>query len=513
MRRESHRLSSGGLGATFGRVSARFALALLVLLAGALPRAASAQLPEDRRTLTRTVSYAEMEAFLAGVSGRGPITTSVEATTAGGRSVHLVHATRGGTPSFRILFYAQQHGDEVSGKDALLYMVRDIARDPALLPPDVDLWILPMMNPDGAEAGTRRNAAGADLNRDHLALEQPETQALHRVARRVRPHLAVDGHEFTRDSRERRSRGWIAWPDITMDGVNNPLFDPAVVAAARRWVDDAAPAVEAAGHAYFRYTVGGLPPEEEQRHSAPDVDSGLNAIGMYGGLSFIIEAAVRRSVPDPAADLAARVDAYLTLLWGFVRDTRHRAEDRAAVERARARPLPPFLPTNSLWVNPGMAISEFPVREIETGRKRLVPTANLMTTLAVKRSVPTPLGYAVEPRAAADFRLLLERHGIPFEPLAAPRPVRAERCLLVRLEDEFDELYSRYEGRQVVRCEAAGPRELAASALWVPLEGEAAVRAALVLEPASLYGVYTEPRFRKLVAPGEPVPVLRVVRP
>ena len=36
---------------------------------------------------------------------------------------------------------------------------------------------------------------------------------------------------------------------------------------------------------------------------------------------------------------------------------------------------------------------------------------------------------------------------------------------------------------------------------------------ALVLEPAALYGVYTEPRFRKLVAPGEPVPVLRVVRP
>ena len=129
----------------------------------------------------------------------------MEATTSGGRSVYLVHATRGGTPSFRVLFYAQQHGDEVSGKDALLYMVRDIARDPALLPPDVDLWVLPMMNPDGAEAGTRRNGAGADLNRDHLVLEQPETQALHRVVRRVRPHLSVDCHEFTRDSKERRA--------------------------------------------------------------------------------------------------------------------------------------------------------------------------------------------------------------------------------------------------------------------------------------------------------------------
>jgi len=99
---------------------------LFVLLASP----AAAQLPEDRRALRRTVSYAEMEAFLASVDGRGPVTTSVEATTAQGRKVHLVRAASGGEPSFRVLFYAQQHGDEVSGKDALLYLVRDVARDP-----------------------------------------------------------------------------------------------------------------------------------------------------------------------------------------------------------------------------------------------------------------------------------------------------------------------------------------------------------------------------------------------
>ena len=96
-----------------------------------------------------------------------------------------------------------------------------------------------------------------------------------------------------------------------MDGVNNPLFDPAVIAAAAALGGRSAAPAAAAGHAFFRYTVGGLPPDEEQRHSAPDVDCGLNAVGMYGGLSFIIEAAVRRSAPDPSADLAGRVDAYL----------------------------------------------------------------------------------------------------------------------------------------------------------------------------------------------------------
>ncbi|MBZ5590276.1 MAG: succinylglutamate desuccinylase/aspartoacylase family protein [Acidobacteriia bacterium] len=485
---------------------------LLLCCASAVAQAITAAFPADRRQLTSTISYAEMEAFLREVDGKGPIQVSVEGTTAQGRSVFLVHASRGGTPSFRILFYAQQHGDEVAGKVALLYMIRDIAAKTELLPTDADLWVMPMMNPDGGEAGTRRNAAKADLNRDHIVLEQPETQALYRVVRRVRPHLAVDCHEFGRDSEERRRRGWIAYPDITMDGLNNPLFDPAVIAAAQRWVDEAEAPEAAAGHPFLRYTVGGMPPDEEQRHSAPDIDGGLNAVGMYGGLSFIIESAVMRGASAPAGDLARRVDAYLVLFWRFVNGDGHRQEDLAAVEHARRRPLPAFIPTNYLWVNPGMAITEFPVVDAATGRMLKVPTANMMTVMAVKTAVPTPLAYAVEAKAAPDFKPLLERHGIPFEELTAARTVRAEVCTLLRIEDEFDDLYSRYEGRQIVRREEPAARELPAGSLWVPLEGEAAVRTALVLEPAAMYGPFQYPRFRKLVAPNSPLPVLRILR-
>ncbi len=489
----------------------RAAPILLASLALAGPAPTTA-LPVDPRSLAKTISYAEMVSFLASVDGKGPVHVSVEGTTAKGRAIYLVHATRGGSPSFRILFYAQQHGDEVSGKDALLFLVRDIVARPELLPLDVDLWIMPMMNPDGAEAGTRRNGAGADLNRDHIVLEQPETQALHRVARRVRPHLAVDCHEFTRDSEERRGRGWIAWPDITMDGVNNPLFDPAVIAAAQRWVDESAAPEAAAGHAFLRYSVGGMPPDEEQRHSAPDIDGGLNAIGMYGGLSFIIEAAVFRGANAPASDLGNRVDAYLVLLRRFVDGAGHRQDDLAAVEAARRRPLPQFIPTNYLWVNPGMTVTQFPVIEAATGQTLKIPTANMMTVMAVKAAVPAPLAYAVDPGAAATFAPLLDRHGIPYEVVNDGRIVKTESCTLLRIEDDFDELYGRYEGRQIVRREAPVERRLAPGSLWVPLAGEAAVRAALVLEPAAMYGVYQYPRFRALTTPGQALPVVRVVR-
>jgi hypothetical protein len=483
------------------------------LALGICTSAVAAGLPEDRRTLTKSTSFAEMEAFLTALPASGLATVTVEGTSGAGRSLYLVHLQRSPAATWRVLLYAQQHGDEVSGKDALLYLIRDAVRNPETLPADVDLWIMPMVNPDGAEAGTRRNGAGADLNRDHIVLEQPETQALHRVARRLRPHLAVDCHEFSRDSEEWRARGWVKWPDITMDGLNNPLFDPDVVAAAARRVESAAAASARAGHPFLRYWVGGVPPDAEQRHSAPDIDGGLNAIGMYGGLSFIIEAAVRHASGTRDADLGNRVDAYLTLLRHLLADDGRRAQELAIVERRANRTLPAFLPVNYLWANPEQEITRFPVIETATGRTIEVPTANMMTWLVVKRSVSTPAGYAIVPAAAAEIGALLERHGIPFERLSTARPARVEVCTLVRVEDEFDELYGRYEGRQIVTRAVPQDRELPPGALWVPLTGESALRAALVLEPAQLYGLYQYPRFRALVAWDGTLPVLRVLAP
>ncbi|PWB71278.1 MAG: hypothetical protein C3F15_12845 [Holophagae bacterium] len=487
-------------------------LAAAALAAGPVI-AASFSLPEDHRTLTKTTSFAEMELFLRSLDGTGGASVSVEGTSAGGHPLYVVHLTGSGERPWRILLYAQQHGDEVSGKDALLYLVRDIARDPTLLPRDVDLWVVPMVNPDGAEADTRANSAGADLNRDHIILEQPETRALHRLARRLRPAVAVDCHEFGRDSESWLGRGWLKWPDITMDSLDNPLFDPAVRAAALRFLGTAAEAEARAGHPFLRYWVGGVPPDEEQRHSAPDIDGGLNAIGMYGGQSYIIEAAARHAEQGRRdQDLGNRVDAYLALFRAVLAGDGHRAEDLEAIEQARRRPLPAFLPTNYLWVNPDATVTEFPVIEAASGGVLKVPTANLMTAMAVKRTVPTPRGYAVIGPAAAQFRLLLERHGIPFEELATGRSVEAETCTLVRVEDEFDEVYSRYEGRQIVSRGEPALVELAAGSLWIPLEGEAGLRAALVLEPASLYGLYQYPTYRRLVGADGALPVLRVVR-
>jgi protein MpaA len=98
------------------------------------------------------------------------------------------------------------HGDE----DAGLAVVQELEQ--MHVPPDVDLWLVENVNPDGVAAGTRVNAHGVDLNRnfpwhwrkhgkntEHWSgrhpLSEPESRALAGLLLRVRPKLVIWYHQ------------------------------------------------------------------------------------------------------------------------------------------------------------------------------------------------------------------------------------------------------------------------------------------------------------------------------
>ena len=484
---------------------------LLLLATAGFAGAVKAPFPLDHRTMRRTVSYEEMSAFLESVAQPGFITVTEEGRSTQGRKLYLVRLNRGGMKArFKVLYYAQQHGDEVAGKDAQLTLICDIAEHPTLLPEDVDLYLMPMLNPDGAEARQRFNGAGEDLNRDHLLLSQPETQALYRVARRIRPHLAVDGHEFGRDGEGYRAKGWEAWPIITMDSANHPLIPDYLKAAGLEAVAAAAPLQQKAGHAYARYSVGGPPPDTEIRPSTPEVDDGRNGLGTLGALSFIIEAGVRHRTANPQADLGERVDGYRVLYRHLLGDRPWRDRVRRLAERARREPLPPFIATNTFWANLGGKASAVKVRDLATGRTIDVPSAMVMTDLVVKGSVPTPKSYAIDAAAAARFIPVLQAQGLRFETLTTPHRTKIERVKLLRLEEPYDELYQRYKDRQIVERQPLAEVDLPAGTLIVPLDQDLARRAIQILEPCLLYGLYGYTGFRELARPGTDLPVSRL---
>ncbi len=92
------------------------------------------------------------------------------------------------------------HGTEESGADASLKVLFELAdRSDCVVQSILDdsiVVILPIQNPDGRQAETRRNLYGFDMNRDWFARTQPETDGKLALLRRYPPMLNIDAHEF-----------------------------------------------------------------------------------------------------------------------------------------------------------------------------------------------------------------------------------------------------------------------------------------------------------------------------
>lgn len=103
------------------------------------------------------------------------------------------------TPAF-LYVAANVHGTEESGTDASLRVLYQLAGRTDCAARQIlegaVVFLLPIQNPDGREADTRRNSYGVDMNRDWFARTQPEIDGQVELLRRYPPQLFVDAHEF-----------------------------------------------------------------------------------------------------------------------------------------------------------------------------------------------------------------------------------------------------------------------------------------------------------------------------
>lgn len=106
-----------------------------------------------------------------------------------------------GSGKTRILLWSQMHGDEATATMALFDLFNFLAADDEFnhirnsILSGCTLYSIVMLNPDGANRFTRRNAQGIDINRDFHRCQTPEGKLLRRLRDEINPHFGFNLHD------------------------------------------------------------------------------------------------------------------------------------------------------------------------------------------------------------------------------------------------------------------------------------------------------------------------------
>lgn len=106
-----------------------------------------------------------------------------------------------GVGKIKVLIWTQMHGNESTGTKAMFDLFKflknpnDFEELATQILEKCTLLFLPMLNPDGAEAYTRVNASEIDLNRDAVAISQPESKLLREVLEEFNPKYCFNMHD------------------------------------------------------------------------------------------------------------------------------------------------------------------------------------------------------------------------------------------------------------------------------------------------------------------------------
>ncbi len=108
-----------------------------------------------------------------------------------------IYGVKLGNGDKRVLMWSQMHGNESTTTKAIFDLLNTLLDDKSNLNHILEactLYIIPILNPDGAKSYTRINANNIDLNRDAQNLSQPESKVLRNIYNNFKPHFCYNLH-------------------------------------------------------------------------------------------------------------------------------------------------------------------------------------------------------------------------------------------------------------------------------------------------------------------------------
>ncbi len=472
--------------------------------------------PLEKNNYLKVTSYEELTAFVNQLDKESDL-LKVETI---GQSVQgrNLYALKFSSSEFgkdkskvKVMFHAQQHGNEQSGKEGALLLAQ------ALLKPEnkylfdkIDLAIIPQVNPDGSEANKRRNGNDMDLNRNHLILTEPESKALHQFFDKYLFEVTMDIHEYFPYGGVWEEYGYRRNADVTLGVTTNPNISEKIRELSNTEVFPYwAKYMSVNNFSSSVYAPGGPPEQDYIRHSTFDVNDGRQSYGIQNTLSFIQEGLNGKDAF--IENIKHRSEGQMTGMHAMIEYVYlHKNEIKKIVAADRKKLVSgksnPKVSIQSEHVINGQKLT-LPLLSYSTKKDTVVIVNDYRPLVKTITDVQKPAGYLI-PKQNKELVEWAGKHTLTVTEFKKLKNQKIEQYFVQRI-DSID-----FEREIIINpimevAEFKGSM-IATDYLYIPtaqLKGNMIV---LALEPKSELGLVTYKQYAHLLKAGEMFPVLRV---
>ncbi|WP_370223310.1 M14 family metallocarboxypeptidase [Cytobacillus sp.] len=278
-------------------------------------------------------SQEEMMSYINQLEAKSPfLTVKTIGTSQEGREIPALYFTkdkhiRSGYLSKKPIVWVQSqiHGNEPASGESILALANRLAGELGKeILDDINVIVIPRVNPDGSYAFKRQLADGLDGNRDHIKLESPEVQAIHAEFNKYSPEVVIDAHEYSVYSsafNQVGEQGALKYHDILIQsGRNLNIPEKIRQASDSLFVEPAMEELENNGISAEIYYTAGLDDQGEIEiiEGSTEPRIGRNSFGLQPAFSFLLES---RGIGIGREDFARRVNAQIATHESILKQT------------------------------------------------------------------------------------------------------------------------------------------------------------------------------------------------
>ena len=473
--------------------------------------------PLQQANYLKVTSYLELSQFIKEVDLKSDLIKSEVLTKSiEGRELFAVYFSKNGfgkdKSKIRVLIFAQQHGNEQSGKEGALFLITELLKpENQYLFEKIDFVLIPQMNPDGSEKNKRRNGNDVDVNRNHLILTEPETIALHKLVAKSNFEVSMDVHEYSPYGESWKKFGYRRNIDEQIGTVTNINISQKIKDLSKK---EYLPFIKNylldRKFTAFEYTLGGPPDEDYFRHSTFDINDGRQSLGIQNTFAFIQEGLNGEDglIQNIAKRTKGQMFGMLGLLeFSFnncIKIKRLIKEERDKLINNKVSNIATIQYLHSA---DGSKL-EFPLLSYSSNIDTIITFNDYRPIVKSIYDVKRPIGYLV-PKKLNDIVEWANKHSLLFSDYKKSKNQKIEEYHIT-LIDTND-----FEGDTVLNpiclTKEYSSNALKGDYIFIPVKQLKNNTIIIALEPKSTLGLATYKKYSYLIKKGEAYPILRVV--